>query len=47
MFFLVFFLILLTNYVIVADMSENSKTMYYIVLAAVGILFIVTKVLGG
>lgn len=47
MFFLVFFLILLTNYVIVADMSENSKTMYYLVLAIVCVLVIITKVVGG
>lgn len=41
---LILILLILTNYVIVADMPENSKMAYYITLAVISIIFILNMV---
>jgi len=46
MFFLVFFLSVLTNYVVISDIQQETKTFYYIAASIIAILVIITKLLG-
>jgi uncharacterized membrane protein len=46
MFFLAFLLSVLTNYVVLSDIQQETKTFYYIAASVVAILVIITKILG-
>lgn len=46
MFLIIFLLMLLTAYVNVAKISGHSKTMYYVTLSIVILLYVLTKLAG-
>ena len=43
MFLFIAFLLIVSNYVLVADMSESSKVAYFIVMAIISLLIVITR----